>query len=128
MRGKDINFASITQKILNLQSPGPGLSCHMQCLPIPAALTAGPLQEMIADSIILNDTFRFEAGGALDGMTVVFHKSMDEYDGKSMLIYYVKDIKKIIKNPTSVGVQICRELLDKLSGMYGEDNVKVTYA
>ena len=53
---------------------------------------------------------------------------LDEYDGKSMLIYYVKDIKKIIKNPTSVGVQICRELLDKLSGMYGEDNVKVTYA
>jgi DNA polymerase-3 subunit alpha len=53
---------------------------------------------------------------------------LDVYDGKSMLIYYVKDIKKIIKNPTSVGVQICRELLDKLSGMYGEDNVKVTYA
>ena len=59
----------------------------MQCLPIPAALTAGPLQEMIADSIILNDTFRFEAGGALDGMTVVFHKSMDEYDGKTRVLW-----------------------------------------
>ena len=52
---------------------------------------------------------------------------LDEYDGKSMLIYYVRDTKKIIKNPTSVGVQIGRELLEKLYGMYGEDNVKVTY-
>ena len=42
---------------------------------------------MIADSIILNDTFRFEAGGALEGMKVVFHKSMDEYDGKTRVLW-----------------------------------------
>ncbi|MBR4756647.1 MAG: homoserine O-acetyltransferase [Bacteroidales bacterium] len=42
---------------------------------------------MIADKITLDHPFEFEAGGRLDSLEIVFHKSFDEYDGTRKVVW-----------------------------------------
>lgn len=53
---------------------------------------------------------------------------LEEYEGKSLLIYYYKDEKsKEICPPQKIGIRLERSLLDTLYERFGEENVKVTY-
>ncbi len=70
---------------------------------------------------------QFDTEEAMEAARSGLTDRFDAHDGKSPVIFYVRENKRIVKLPPSVGVKLDMELLGELEAACGEDNVKMTY-
>lgn len=55
----------------------------------------------------------------------VLFQTLADYDGRDVVQVYLSAVRAKKQLPSSRCTRVCRELLEKLYGVFGEENVKV---